>query len=191
MDFKVPKQVVQKNIQLNSYFDGKCVFCKSKNVIIRSSYHRTIPEMGNQVEKVIARVKMATIYCQDCHATFVPHHPLYPPKMEYAYTILNYVLTRFHFNNDSGEIIARDLSRLHQVDVPVATIYSWLKKYSPEFLKNQIDTSSPEDWSHIKTVTVDGTYVNTGSAVIGKKKDVESFSVTKLENGGYLLMWWE
>jgi hypothetical protein len=131
------------------------------------------------------------MFCQDCQATFTPEHASFPPDMEYSQAIVEYALTSFHYNNDSGEVIARNLGRLHQVDVPVATVYSWLKTYSPAFLKAQIDGRPTEDLSHIKTITIDGTYVHTGSAVIGKKKHVESLSVTKLADGRYLLMWWE
>ena len=80
---------------------------------------------------------------------------------------------------------------LHQVDIPEATVYSWLKLYSPEFIKARLNTSSTDLPPNIQAITVDGSYVSTGKDIIGKKKDVESLSVTKLEDGRSLLMWWE
>jgi hypothetical protein len=191
IDFNFNVRTRYREIDLPEYFNGTCPFCESNQVIIRSSRWRELPDLGSPFEKMIVRLKEAYIYCQDCGATFTPEHPAFPPDLEYSQAIVEYALTSFHYNNDSGETIARNLARLHQVEVPAATIYSWLKRYSPAYLKAQIDGRPTEDLSHIKTVTVDGTYVHTGSAVIGKKKDVESLSVTKLADGRYLLMWWE
>jgi len=190
MDFSLKIRSTIRDIPLETYFDGKCPFCGNLHVIIRSSYIRKLPELGNPLEQINIQLKVCLIYCKNCQATFTPEHPFYPPKLEYSRTIVDYALQRYHYNNDSGERISEDLLKLHQVIVPPATIYSWLKEYSPEFLKAKID-QYPQDLSHIKTITVDGTYVHTGTATIGKKKDVESLSVTKLNDGRYLLMWWE
>ncbi len=190
MDFDLKIRTTIRDIPPEAYFDGKCPFCGSFHLIIRSSYIRKIPDLGSPLEKIIVHLKVCLFFCQNCQATFTPEHPLFPPKLEYSRAIIDLSLSRYHYRNDSGERIASDLMEFHQVPVPAATVYSWLKTYSPDFLKAKID-QQPEDLSHIKTITVDGTFVNTGSAVIGKKKDVESLSVTKLEDGRYLLMWWE
>lgn len=190
MDFGQKIRTIIREIVPKDYFDGKCPFCNKSHLIIRSSYIRELPDLGSPLEKIIVKLKVCLFHCQDCQAEFTPEHPLFPPKMEYSRAILELTLNRYHYRNDSGERIAADLHDFHQVSIPPATIYSWLKEYSPAFLKAKID-HHPEDLSHIKTITVDGTFVNTGSAVIGKKKDVESLSVTKLADGRYLLMWWE
>jgi len=191
MDFDVKPRKTIRDFPLDSHFNGKCYFCGSSHIIIRSSYWREVPDLGSPLEEIIARVKSATIHCQDCGAQFTPEHPLFPPKYEYSRAIVEYALISFHYNNISGEQIRSNLQTLHRVSVPVATIYSWLKDLSPTFLKARLEAHTAEDLSKIKTITVDGTYVNTGSAIIGKKKDVESLSVTKLADGRYLLMWWE
>jgi hypothetical protein len=191
MDFDVILQITKRGREPKDFFDGKCPFCGKSHIIIRSSYKREIPDMGTPLEKVIVSLKVCLYYCQDCKATFTPEDPLFPPKLEYSRAILYYALMSFHYNNDSGETISKHLAQLHQVQVPAATIYSWLKEHSPNFLKARIEKQKPEDLAHLKTITVDGSYVHTGTAVIGKKKDVESLSVTKLTEGRYLLMWWE
>ena len=80
---------------------------------------------------------------------------------------------------------------MHDVSVSEATVYSWLKRHSPEFLKSKLDKERDGLPGTIKAITVDGTFVTTGKDIIGKKKHVDSLSVTKLASGEYLLMWWE
>ncbi len=140
---------------------------------------------------MITTIKLATFECEICGFNFSPEHPFYPPKFEYSQAVIEYALIRYHYQSVSGNQIAKDLQLLHQVDVPEATVYSWLKIYSPEFIKARLGTSSIDLPQNIQAITVDGSYVSTGKDIIGKKKDVESLSVTKLEDGRFLLMWWE
>jgi len=111
--------------------------------------------------------------------------------MEFSKNILEYTLTRYNYHNASGNDIARDLKILHQVDVPKDTVYSWLKEFSPEFIKSRLNKDPTEISQNIDVLSIDGTYTTIANDTIGKKKDVESLSVTKLENRQYLLMWWE
>jgi len=191
MEFKRDIRTTIRTVELDDYFDGKCLLCCSNDIIIRSSRNRTLPDLGTTVEKVIIHLTVATIECKVCGVEFSPEHPDYPPKYQYSQSIIEYALTRFHYHNTSGNIIARDLATLRNVKVPEETIYSWLKRLSPEFLKAKLAQSPENIPSHIKSITVDGCYVNLGKAIIGKKKHVESFSETRLEDGRYLLMWWE
>jgi hypothetical protein len=191
MDFGLKIRTTIRDIHPDVYFDGKCPFCGSTHIIIRSSYIRKIPDLGSPLEKIIVHLKVCLYFCQECKTAFTPEHPLFPPKLEYSRAVVELALHRFHYNNDSGDRIASDFEHYHQVPIPAATIYSWLKEHSPQFLKAQIEKKSPEDLSHLKTFTVDGSYVHTGTAAIGKKKLVELLSVTKLADGRFLLMWWE
>ena len=191
MEFKREKRTIIKTIEFKEYFDDICPFCGSKNVIIRSSRIRKIQDLGTTVEKVIVHLNIATINCKDCSAEFSPEHLDYPAKYEYSLNVLEYALTRYHYHNISGNAIARDLKVLHNVEMPETTVYTWLKRLSPEFLKDRLAKKPDNIPSNIKALTIDGTYVNIGKEIIGKKKHVDSFSVTKLEDGRYLLMWWE
>ena len=191
MKFDKPVKQVFKDISYEDFFDKKCPFCGSKDLIIRTSRVRELPDLGSTVEKVIVRLAVTTFHCKGCGETFTPEHPLYPPKFEYSFAIIEYSLTRYHYHNASGNIIARDLALLHNVSISEATVYSWLKKHSPEFLKGKLDSNRTDMPGTIKAITVDGTFVATGRDIIGKKKHVESLSVTKLASGEYLLMWWE
>ena len=184
------RQTIRK-IDLIKEMGNKCPFCDSHNMIIRSSRIRVIPDLGSTLEKIILKIKTPRLKCKDCGKEFVIHHPLYPPKYEYSQAIIEYALTRYHYKNTSGNIISSDLKLLHQVDASEETIYSWLKEHSPAFLKIKLDKNPHQDLSHVKSITIDGSYVSTGKDIIGKKKHVDSLSVTKLENGDYLLMWWE
>ena len=70
-------------------------------------------------------------------------------------------------------------------------MYKWLKAHTPEFVKARLASNEDDLPPNIKSLSIDGSYTSLAKDVIGKKKDVESLSVTKLENGQYLLMWWE
>lgn len=191
MKFDKPVKRVIKDIGHEDFFDGKCPFCGSTGLVIRTSRVRELPDLGSTVEKVIVRLAVTTFHCKKCGKIFTPENPLYPPKFEYSYAIIEYSLTRYHYHNVSGNIIARDLALLRNVSVSEATIYSWLKLHSPEFLKSKLDRDQADIPGTIKAITVDGSFVATGKDIIGKKKHVESLSVTKLASGEYLLMWWE
>jgi len=190
---KFTNKIREKRIEIavTDYFDGKCPFCQSTQTIIRSSYIKQIPDLGNSIEKVIIDLTVAYYKCKACVRNFTPEHPMYPPNYQYSLTIIQHALLRYHYHNASGRKITEELRLLHNVDVKEATIYAWLKGKSPEFIKSRLTKDSDDLPSNIKAITVDGTYVDVGRDIIGKKKLVESLSVTKLEDGRYLLMWWE
>ena len=191
MEFGIPVRTTYKDISADEYFDGKCLFCASTRLKIRTSRIRQVPDLGSPSEKVIARLDVVTYHCQGCDREFTPEHPLYPPKFEYSRAIIEAALIRYHYQNASGKAIVRDLALVHHVQVSEATVYSWLKEHSPEFLKAKLAEQPEKLPNNIKAITIDGSYVNLGKEIIGKKKDVESFSVTKLEDGRFLLMGWE
>ena len=191
MEFDKKIRLTIKKIDPIEDMGDKCPFCNFKNTIIRSSRIRKIPDLGSTLEKIIVEIKVPRLKCKDCGAEFIIHHPLYPPKYEYSKAVIEYALAHYHYNNVSGKKISSDLMRFHQVPVLEETVYSWLKEHSPAFLKVRLDKDPHQDLSHVKSITIDGSYVNTGKDIIGKKKHVDSLSVTNLENGDYLLMWWE
>jgi len=191
MDFSLPVHTTYKDIRSDDYFSGQCPLCGSTRLTIRTSRIRELLDLGSTSEKVIVRLDVVTFRCKKCTGQFTPEHPLYPPKYEYSRAIIEYALTRFHYHNASGKVIARDLTVLHNVPVSEATVYSWLKRHSPAFLKVKLANQPAQVPKHIKAITIDGSYVDLGKEIIGKKKHAESFSVTKLEDGRYLLMWWE
>ncbi len=191
MEFDKAMRTTFKDIDVFDYFDNICPQCSSRDLIIRSSRIRNVQDMGTPLEKVVARVRMVNFECKVCNFKFSPEHPLYPSKFEYSKAIIEYALFRYHYQSVSGNQIAIDLRFLHQVDIPEATIYSWLQQYSPDFIKARLGRDPNDLPPNIKAITVDGSYVSTGKDVIGKKNHVESLSVTRLEDGRYLLMWWE
>lgn len=191
MDFSKEIEIRFKNIDPLEKFENKCVFCGSPNIIIRSSRTRKVPDMGTTFEEVIAIIKEPRLKCQACNGEFNIHHPFYPPKYEYSQAIIEFALTQFHYFNTSGKKISKILKKLAQVDVSEDTIYTWLHKLSPEFLKAKLDESPKKTMKEVKSISIDGSHISMGKAAIGKKKLVDLLSVTKLKNGDYLLMWWE
>ena len=173
------------------YFDGKCPFCQSMNLIVRSSRVRSIPDLGSTIEKVIVDLTVSYYECKQCERSFTPEHPFYPPNYQYSLAIIQHALVRYHYQNASGKQIAEELRILHNVEVQEANVYVWLKEISPEFVKSRLAKNPQDIPATIKTITVDGSYIDLSRDIIGKKKAVESLSVTKLADRRYLLMWWE
>ena len=191
MDFTTDAKWTIKEIDINEIFDKKCPFCKSTDIKQRSSRIRKVQDLGSPLEKVTINLTVRTYDCLACERQFSPEHPLFPPDYEVSKSILEYALTRYNYHNVSGNAIARDLKILHHVDVSEQTVYSWMKKHSPEFIKSKLDDNINNRPQNVKAISIDGTYTNLMKDIVGKKKHVESLSVTALENGQFLLMWWE
>lgn len=187
MNFKTNIKTSYTDIPVEEYFDGVCPKCKSKDLTIRSSYKRVIPDLGCPREKRFIRIKINYFVCKECGTIFSPKHPEYPPKVEYTPNIILYALERYYKDNVSVPHIVNVLKNSHQVDVPEDTIYTWIKLHSEAYLNSTERDESLEDAELIKAVTIDGTFTSTGKDVIGKKKPVVLLSVTREKNGTYLL----
>jgi transposase len=191
MEFDNEMKTTIKTIAIQDYFERACPLCPSKELVIKDSRVRIIPDLGSLLEKVVIHLEVKTYQCKACKAIFTPEHPFFPPKYEYSKAIIEYALFHYHYRNTSGNVIAQDLRLFHQVDVPEATVYSWLKAHSPQFVKARLKNNEEALPESIKVVSLDGSYVSVAKELIGKKKGVESFSVTQLDDGRFLLMWWE
>lgn len=187
MDFKTPIKTTYTDISYKDYFDGECPTCNSTALTIRSSYTRTIPDLGGPREKRYVRIEVKYFICKDCGAQFSPKHPEYPPKLEYTPNIILYALERYYHDNVTAPQIADVLNNSHQVDVPPDTVHTWIKLHSEAYLNSIEKDKSLDEAELIKAVTIDGTYTSTGRDIIGKKKPVVSLSVTKDHDGTYLL----
>jgi len=89
---------------------------------------------------------------------------------------------------------------LHNVDVPVDTIYTWIKRLSDDYAKAMLPKEEtplasnteasvmqePKQEDRVKTIAVDGTFVTTGVDVIGKKRPVVLLSLTRRPDGTLL-----
>jgi len=191
MDFSIETIRTEKEVDFSEIFNGYCPFCESKEVKKRSSHNRNVQELGTPFEKVVVFLTIRTYECQACKKQFTPEHLLYPPKYEVSKAVLKYALTRYNYNNSSGNEIARDLALLHNVAVSEQAVYKWLRELSPDFVKERLKKNNNDLPQNIQAISVDGSITNIAKDIIGKKKDVESLSVTKLDDGRYLLMWWE
>lgn len=176
------------DISIEDYFDGCCPSCKSRDLKIRSSRKRIIPDLGTPIESRFNRIEIKTFECKACKCTFTPKHPDYPPKLEYSPSIIRYSLDRFYKNNSTGNEISADLKKLHNVDIPVDTIHSWIKIYSEDYLNSVIQSKPKEDPLPIKTITIDGTFTSVGKDVVGKKPRAAFLSVSREKNGTYLII---
>jgi len=178
-------------ISVAQYAPKKCPKCNSGNLIIRSSYKRTISELGNIDTKKIIKLQVATFKCGDCGFVFVPEHPDYPKKYEYSRRVIQTALSLHFKKNLSGNKIAEYLGEYFNVNVPPKTIYNWINVLTEDFMKSEFRNDPEEALDAYKALTIDATYFNLGKGMIGKKNDVQSLSAVKLSKGIYLLTWWE
>ena len=186
MEFKTVVKTTYFDVPVEEYFSGACPNCGSKTVKIRSSYQRVVPDLGAPREKRFLRIKINYYKCETCGRSFSPKHPDYPSKVEYSPSIILYALERYYRDNISANNIHHVLKHSHEVDVPIDTINTWIKRYSKEYLKSIEGEKSLKSPESIKTVSIDGTFTSTGKDVIGKKKPAVLLSVTKQKNGTYL-----
>ncbi|TFG24076.1 MAG: hypothetical protein EU532_12895, partial [Promethearchaeota archaeon] len=163
MNFKTVVNTSYRDIPVEEYFDGSCPKCGSLALGIRSSYKRTLLDLGAPQERRFVRLKVNYFECGTCDHPFSPKHPEFPSKLEYSPSIIHYVLERYHRDNISGNKIADVLKKSHEVDVPVDTVYSWIKIHSAEYLKAMEQEKIIDHPESIKTVTLDGTFTSAGS----------------------------
>ena len=200
MDFPTVIKTRRIPFTVPSYFDGRCLQCNSTDTKKRSSYKRNVADLGTPFEKVIAVVTMATIECNECGCKFTPIPPRFPLKYQYSLAVISWAMTRYYHENASANDIAASLKRLHNVEVPVDTIYTWIKRLSDDYAKTMLkprlsadeaDTCNKvvdegEKEKKVKTISVDGTHVTTGVDVVGKKKRAGYLSLTRRKDGTLL-----
>lgn len=198
--FDIHVKMVRQDVPVSAHFNGQCLQCKSMDTKIRSSYTREVTDLGTPIEQRIARVTMATIECNACGCTFTPVPREYPLKYEYSLAVITWAMARYYHENASANTIQKGLKMLHNVDVPVDTIYTWIKRLSDEYAKTMLPEKNaplasnteppakqePRQEDNVKTIAVDGTFVTTGVDVIGKKKPVVLLSLTRRPDGTLL-----
>jgi transposase-like protein len=203
MEFITEPKVTHQDVPPSAHFDGRCLQCTSTDTKIRSSYKRDVVDLGTPIEQRIAQVTMATIECNACGCTFTPVPREYPLKYEYSLAVITYALARYYHENASANSIQKSLKLLHNVDVPVDTIYTWIKRLSNDYAKTMLVkedtlasgntgaavTEGTKQESDVKTIAIDGTFVTTGVDVVGKKKPVVLLSLTRRKDGTLLPKW--
>jgi len=122
---------------------------------------------------------------------FTPEHPLYPKNHPYSKDIIEQSLNYAHKFNMSAEKIAAGLVLNNSVDISPKTVQSWINNYSKDYFQAIFAENPEKSLNELKAITIDGTWFTTGKNVIGKKKNVQFSSVTKLADGTYLLTWWK
>jgi len=201
MDFITNIKIKHYTVPVTAHFDGRCLQCKSTDTKIRSSYTHEVSDLGTPFEQRIADVVMATIECNSCGCTFTPVSREYPLKYEYSLAVITWAMSRYYHENASANVIQDGLKRLHNVDVPVDTIYTWIKRLSADYAKtmepepetpgseasSSSTTTQPEKHEDtVETIAVDGVHVTTGVDVVGKKEPVVFLSLTRRADGTLL-----
>lgn len=191
MDFSkcVKKEIVK--ISAREYAPKMCPSCENREIIIRTSHKRTIPELGNIDTKKFVELHTATFECKKCGAKYTPEHPDYPKGYEYSRRIIQTALSLHFKKNISGNQVAAQLADYYNVQIPSKTIYSWIIDLTEGFMKSEFKNDPKRELKAYKALTIDGTGFSLGNQVLGKKNDGHSLSTVKLSDGIYLLTWWE
>lgn len=174
-----------------SYSKGDCPFCGCKIYTILETRHRDLQDMGGPTREVHVDLEVKTLKCTACQMVYTPEHPYYPPYFQVSIDVVQFALTQAHRFQRSAEQIAEQLLVNHNVSISAKTIQGWINTYSEQYFQTYFQKKPKVAVQDFKAITLDGTYFNSGKDIIGKKKAVESLSVTKLKDNVYLVTWWE
>ncbi len=193
MSFRREKRTSILREKFQDYYSGECPFCGHKIYKIIDSWTKTVPQIGGPAWKVFVEIEMKRIKClnHDCTMVYTPEHPDFPKGLQFSLDVVEKALNQAHHDNMSTIVIAEQLLRQHQVEVSPKTVQSWINNYSEEFFQDYFRAHQNTAANDFKAITIDGTWFKQGKDVIGKKKLAQSYSVTKLPGGHYLLTWWE
>ena len=193
MDFSNHSETIEKHVRFQDYFRNGCPFCGSKNYKVVDSWTRKIQDLGEPDRKVIAIVEMKTLLClnPECNAKYTPENVHYPKSHQYSRAIIKQSLNFAHKFSFSADKIALSLHMNNSVQVNPKTIQSWVNHYSEDYFQAIFAENPEKSLQDLKAITIDGTWFTTGKNVLGKKKNVQFSSVTKLADGTYLLTWWK
>jgi predicted RNA-binding Zn-ribbon protein involved in translation (DUF1610 family) len=191
MDFSKSVRKEIRKISADQYAPNACPFCGSEEIAIRTSYKRTIPELGNLDTELIVELQVATYKCKKCGVSYTPEHLDYPKGHEYSRRIIQTALSLHFKKNVSGNMVSAQLSEYYRVQIPPKTIYSWINAFAEEFLKSEFKNEPERALEAYKSLAIDGTEFSLGNTPVGKKKDAQLSSAVKLSKGIYLLTWWE
>ncbi len=186
MEFPTEIKTTQGDIPIEAYFKGPCEKCGGPQLKKRSSYWRTLADLGTPRERRVIRLQVTYFECS-CGHYFSPKHPDYPPKLEYTPAVITYALESYFRFNCSAPSICKDLNQKLNVEVPLDTITTWIKAHGEKFLaslQKEKPITHPEE---VKTVSLDGTFTSVGRELIGKKSSVVLLSLTSLKNGTFSL----
>jgi hypothetical protein len=193
MDFQRKTSTTVLKVCFSDYYSGECLFCGGKLYKIVDSWLKKVAQLGGPAWKVNVEIEMKTILClnPECEMKFTPEHPNYPKGFHYSLDVIEKALNQAHHFTRSAQDIAFLLKEDHNVEVSSKAVQGWINAFSEEFFQAYFSKHPDTAVDDFRAITIDGTWFSQGKALIGKKKAVQSLSVTKLQGGHYLLTWWE
>ena len=170
MNFNTSIKREIKTINLNDYAERVCPYCNSIFTFKRDSRYRTISDLGTPDTKVTIKLQVGVIGCLECGKTHKPEHPDFPRYYRFSKNVIKTALWGYMKNNWSGQGISSFLSEHHKVTVHYRTVNEWIKKLKDDYVNYEKSRDKSKIPSWYKTITIDGTFLNFGADLIGKKK---------------------
>lgn len=190
---KFPNEIRTETISIpfSSYYNGICPFCSHTIYTIRTSRTRTVQDLGTPTLKRIVNLEVKGIRCEKCMNEFTPENQSFPQKYTVSRDVIMTALgTAFRFKQSTQDI-ALALRHNNNVNVSAERIQGWINDYSETWFQSYFQTHPTEDVHDFKVLTIDGTHLPAGKDTLGKKKNVQWSSVTRLKDNLFLLTWWE
>ena len=168
-----------------------CPHCSSPNFTRLSYYFRDIQDLGTPDVKKMVRYETIIWKCQECGGSFIVKHPEVLDRKNYMPGVVKYVRQRVLKRGDSGRRVLADLNDLHNVEVTITTINSWINKNKKKEVPTDFNDYPPIT-SYSGAVSYDGTF----RAVKSRKNEIQGrederlwLLLTHLPDGRLVAYW--
>lgn len=175
------KEVSERDLKPDS-----CIFCKSSEFSIATHKIRDLQDLGTPTRKCILRHEQVWYKCKKCGKIFRVLEPSMPTNTSYSDDVKIYAFHRILKEGDSTRRVARDLRKLHSVEIEETTIGKWVRGKTREDLKPSKIKELVTEKYNVKGLTCDGTF----RAVSLKKNEkmtaenvLSWLHLTRLKNG--------
>jgi len=149
------------------FYPEKCPSCGHEEINRKTYKIRTIQDLGTPTICRRIRYEKVTFICAKCEKTFTIRHPLIPRRTSFMPGVIKYATLRILKEGDSIRRVTKDLNTLHNVEVSVSEVKSWVDKEGKrgELKVDFSDKDPPKDFSGF--ISIDGTF----KAATTKKND--------------------
>lgn len=164
----------------------ECIFCSCDEISIATHKIHDLQDLGTPTRKHVLRHEQVWWSCKKCGKIFRVLNPSMPTNASFSDDVKTYVFHRVLKENDSMRRVARDLLKLHNVNIDESTIGKWVRgKSNEDFKPHNMDNLLAEKLD-VKGLTLDGTF----KAVSLKKNEkmipgnvLSWLHLTRLKNG--------
>ena len=187
-------RIETREISDADYPPNQCPKCNSQEFTRGSYYFRDLQELGEPGVARRIRYESVIWICKNCKTSFSIKHPDIPYRSSYMPSVITYTTTRILQKGDPARRVTNDLKELHNVDISLGTVLSWVNKDGnrKEIPVEFTEESPLSDFSGV--LGVDGTF----KSVKAKKNEQRGegnvppfLHLTHLQDGRLVAYWQE